>query len=354
MNRYIPKKIQALNEYKVFKDESLLVLDANESPFLPDKMILEEFAEAARCLDYNRYPDSTAVKLVQAFSQAMNVPAACVAAGNGSDELISLIISSFLEPGDKVVVATPDFSMYKFYAELHGAQVEVYNKTEDFKIDFDDLITICKKTEVRLLIFSNPCNPTGMLYQKADVERLVKELPILVTVDEAYMEFADDTQQMMTDVEKYDNLIVLKTLSKAYGLASLRLGFSVANPELTRALLKVKSVYNVNGLSQELGRIMLGHTNLIKENVRRLREQRKILFFELLGLCRDHTFKVFDTHTNFVLIDAGESAKKILDSLLAKRIKIRMLEGKYLRITAGTEEENTRFIEEFRNILKTL
>ncbi len=354
MNRYIPEKIQKLNEYKVFKDESLLVMDANESPFLPDGEILEEFSKAVCRLDYNRYPDSTAAKLVEAFSKAYGVPKECVAAGNGSDELISLLISSFLEPGDRVVVATPDFSMYQFYTELHGAKAEVYSKTEDFKVDFDDLIALCRQPDVKLLIFSNPCNPTGVLYPKADVERLAKELPILVAVDEAYMEFADETQQMLTDVEKYDNLVVLKTLSKAYGLASLRLGFGVANRELTKALLKVKSVYNVNGLSQELGRIMLGHTDRMKENVRRLKEQRKKLYGALLKACAGHPIKVYDTSTNFVLIRAEGSAKKILDELLAKKIKIRMLEGKYLRITAGTEEENARFIKEFESILKTL
>ena len=313
MSYTLNKKIRGLVPYEPISGEYEVRLDANECPFDLPLQIQEQIAEAMRSVAYNRYPDPLATKLVNSFSEFYNIDPALVTAGNGSDELIFLIESAFLEKGDKMLVVSPDFSMYRFYSE-----------------------------DIKLLLFSNPCNPTGAGITAAEARRLVSGTDALVILDEAYMDFWD--QSLLEETEKYDNLIIFRTASKAVGAAALRLGFAVANPVITRAIRSVKSPYNVNSISQAIGEVLYKNKEYLQKRIITIVNNREKLYNELSSVARTQPdFTVYPTVANFVFVKTG-AAQDIWDYLKDRSIVVRLM-GEYLRITAGTVDENARVTE---------
>ena len=235
----LAKKVRDLEPYTPVEGRFRIHLDANESFLsLPDP-IREKIARKVAALPFNRYPDPLAKELSEKYAAVYGLDPACLTVGDGSDELISMINGCLLEKSDKVMTFSDDFSMYAFYSFLSEHPSLVLQKEEGFRIDVDKALDCIKKENVRAVIFSNPCNPTGRGLSRDEVRRLITGTDALVVLDEAYMDFWD--QSLLPEVAEYDNLIILKTLSKAFGLAGLRVGFAVANPTLTRALQAVKS-----------------------------------------------------------------------------------------------------------------
>lgn len=349
IEKLIPEKIKKLEAYSPNLTPVAVRLDANESPFIPSKAVLDELSAAVYGIDFNRYPDPYATDLVSAFCKVFSLDTKNVVAGNGSDELISIIVSGLLEAGDSVTVAMPDFSMYAFYSYLAGAREIRFEKTELFEIDFDKLTASVNENSSKLVMFSNPCNPTGWCAKRADVERFISSVDAIVVVDEAYMEFSRESESVMDLIGRYDNLIVLKTMSKAFGSAGLRLGFMCAGEVLCEAVKKIKSPYNVNTVSQVFGRIILSHYDEIKSNIKTVRENAGYLKSELSKLDSPHIARIYDTSANFVFMDisSAEKAAKIKESLMKKGVAIRCM-GHRLRITAGTREECDIFLTKFK------
>ena len=232
-------KTEALTPYDPVEGEYRVRLDANESFLLPTDTDREKMARAAAEAALNRYPDPLATRLCEAFAARYQVKPALVTAGNGSDELISIILSTFLQKGEKVLTLSPDFSMYAFYTSITETPCITLPKKPDMTVDVTAVIDTIRREGVRLLIFSNPCNPTSVGLPRDGVRRLLRETDALVVLDEAYMDFWD--QSMLGEVEAYDNLILLRTCSKALGMAALRVGFAVANPTLTGIIRAAKS-----------------------------------------------------------------------------------------------------------------
>lgn len=350
----IPRKVRDLEEYKPNMMPCRVRLDANESPFLPSKAVLDELANAVYSLDFNRYPDPYATELVKAFSKIYNVNPDNVVAGNGSDELISLIAGGLIENGDTVAVVLPDFSMYEFYSTLAGASAVKFIKSESFEIDFTKLFDAVSETNAKLVIFSNPCNPTGWVCPRADIEAFIKKTDAIVVVDEAYMEFAGKSESVIDLVGKYDNLIVLKTMSKAYGAAALRLGFAISGAEISSALRKIKSPYNVNTVSQVFGRIILSHYDEISQKIAEIRENLAYLRDGIEAIKSDKIERVCPTAANFVYVkmSSPEAARDVFDALMARGVAIRCMKGGYIRICAGTREECNVFLKEFSEVVK--
>ncbi len=354
-NRFISNKINKMEEYNPCSAKYQVRLDANESPFGLSDEILSEFEEAVKSISYNRYPDPRASELVEKFAAVYNVKSENVVAGNGSDELISLICTGFLEPGDKLITLTPDFSMYQFYAELVGAEVINFYKTHDFQFDFGRLIDAVMKKKAKAVIFSNPCNPTSAICSREDIITLVKacsESSCLVIADEAYMEFCDTDESVMSLVDQYDNLIVLKTLSKAFGLAGLRVGFMISNPDIVLAVRKFKSPYNLNALSQKLAGIVLDHYDEIKNNIQMLKTGTQALYEAIKGLEEVGNFTILKPYANFITLafDDKEAAAFVSEKLHEYGIAVRFTSG-LLRINCGKEEENKKFIDSFTEIV---
>jgi histidinol-phosphate aminotransferase len=307
--------------------------------------------EALKNTAFNRYPDPNATKLVEGFSKYFNIDSNCVTAGNGSDEIISVIMNAFLQKGDKILTLEPDFSMYRFYAEIAECESVKYQKDENLDINIDDVISLANKENVRIVIFSNPCNPTSRIVTKDDVRKLINSVNSLVVLDEAYMDFAED-ESLLSEFENYDNLIILKTCSKALGSAALRLGFAVANKTLTNVIRAVKSPYNVNSVSQSIGEVLFSHPDYIDNCIETVVNSRKELYSRVLEIKCDKIEKIYETHTNFVFMKV-KNAKQVFDKMKENSIIIRNM-GDYLRITAGSKDENEKMLETFKKVLEEM
>lgn len=342
----ISDKLNNIKPYIVDKSEYSVKLDANES-FLnfPDSL-KEELTDALMKVLYNRYPDPESEDLCSLYGQYSDVDPNYILAGNGSDEIIQTLMNGFLSCGDAVLTLKPDFSMYKFYASLLGAYVYEYELDEDLKFDLDDFIEVAENEEVKVIIFSTPNNPTGTVVSRDDIIKIVEKTKALVVVDEAYYEFNGETVADL--ITKYENLVVLRTCSKAIGLAAARVGFILAGDLVINNFKKVKAPYNVNSLSQAAASVILKHPDIIKDNIKKIVEERDYLYEELCKL-QNKSFKLYPTSSNFVYIKA-ERAKEIYEGLKKQGISIRYF-GENLRVNAGSREENKRLLQALNSIL---
>lgn len=336
----LTEKLVKLTPYDPIQGDYKIRLDANES-FIdtPDDIL----AKAVRGAALNRYPDPYAKKLIDAYSGLYGIDSDLVTAGNGSDELISIITACFLQKGEKVLTLAPDFSMYSFYSSLYELDVRVMKKEDDLTIDIDKVIETVRRENIRAVLFSNPCNPTSLGLDREDVIKLITSVDALVILDEAYMDFWTESQSLIKDTARYDNLIVLRTCSKALGMAGLRLGFAVSNAVITEKLRAAKSPYNVNSLTQSAAEFMLSDKGEMNRRIKACKDALNELDG---GLC-ERNFPFFETIypsvTNFVFIKTAK-AREIFEYLLSQSIAVRYM-GDFLRITAGSTEENKALIK---------
>lgn len=350
-------KLGGLVPYKVDTNKYKARLDANESFIQMPQEIRNKFTEEIRALDFNRYPDPDATSLCEAFAEFYGIDAENVAAGNGSDEIISIIMNGFLDKGSCVMTFSPDFSMYNFYAELAELKSVSCPKTKgDLQIDYTSADAMLKQNDVKLCIFSNPCNPTGRIEKKADIADLAAKNPdTIFIVDEAYMDFAGElakSESFLADCSEYSNIIVLKTLSKALGSAALRLGFIVGDKAVVDMFKAVKSPYNVNSVSQAFGEAVLREKEMLRKCICDITNNRAKLFEVISEQNLTGADKPYEMYTNFVFFESPR-AEEIYSKLKERGILVRYFrigEGA-LRITAGSDNENIMLLEEMRDIL---
>ena len=339
------KKIINLVPYEPISGTYDIRLDANECPDNLPEFIREDIKAEIDKLAFNRYPDPMASSVVEAFASYYGINPALVTAGNGSDELIFLIEAAFLEKGDKMLVVSPDFSMYNFYSSICEVECETFVKNDNLDIDVDALIEKVNSDGIKLLMFSNPCNPTGRGITADEARRLVTSVDALVILDEAYMDFWD--QSLLSEVEKYSNLIVFRTASKAVGSAALRLGFAVANETISRAVKAVKSPYNVNSFSQAAGAVIFKNKEYLQNRQKTIVKNRETLYNGLMELGNAlEDFTPIESVANFVFVRTSQ-AEKIFAYLKSKSIVVRLM-GSYLRITAGTGQEVEQVLNSIR------
>ena len=339
------EKIKDLKPYDPIQGSYRVRLDANES-FLPlPQALVEEAKAAVERTAFNRYPDPAARELCQAFAACYGVQPQQVVAGNGSDELITVLFEAFLEKGDAFATVEPDFSMYAFNGHLHEARHVAIPKGKDLRLDVEAVAAACQREQVKLLIFSNPCNPTSLVCGREEMRKLIASLPdTLVVLDEAYMDFSD--QSLLGEVEDHPNLLVLRTCSKAFGMAALRLGFAVCGKTLAGALRAVKSPYNVNSLSQAVGTAVLrrkGELDRALETILRSRDQLYAGLREL-GEKYPGRFRLLPGETNFAALEM-EDGPELLGYLDPQGVGIRYTGG-LVRVTCGAPEENKIVLEE--------
>ncbi|MBQ3133334.1 MAG: aminotransferase class I/II-fold pyridoxal phosphate-dependent enzyme [Clostridia bacterium] len=317
---------------------------------LPDEKTKQAMAAALDTLSFNRYPDPLATAPCAAFARMYGVSTDCVTAGNGSDELISVIMSTFLQKGEAMMVLMPDFSMYKFYTHITENRAVVYEKNADLQIDVDEALALAKAENVRLIVFSNPCNPTSVGLDREHVRRLITGTDALVVLDEAYMDFWD--QSLLDEVERYDNLIILRTASKALGLAAVRLGFAVANRRLTGIIRAAKSPYNVNMVTQTLAAIALDDPDYQRRCAAALIASREALAVGLQPLLdAGKITRMYPSCTNFVLLELP-NARRVFEKLKADySIVVRCFGDTRLRITGGSPAENAAVLAALSEIL---
>lgn len=351
MTYNFPENIKNMTPYEPITGEYKIRLDANESYINLSDEQKKELNERVNNLDFNRYPDPYAVKLCKAFGDLYNVNPNLVTAGNGSDELIALLCGTFFTKDDTVAVFSNDFSMYRAYCETYGVKCKVIPKREDLTIDVSKALEFIEHENISAIIFSNPCNPTSIGLTKDKVRCLINNTSALVILDEAYMDFWDES--LLSEVENYKNLIILKTCSKSIGLAGIRLGFLIANKEITSLVRAVKSPYNVNTITQTCGEVILSDKAAVLTAAKEIVENKNELESEIKKLASSYPeeiLNVYNSNTNFVFLKV-KNGGKIFEELLNRGVAIRFM-GEYLRISTGSEEENKALLENLRDILE--
>lgn len=282
------------------------LLNANENPYdvfmFPE--VRQEFMQLLEKTVSNRYPDPAANELRQKMAEYLGVEKDCIIAGNGGDEMISLAINTFLNPGDKLLLHEPTFVLYKLNAGILGADVISVPDLENFTFDRQGFKAAVQACNPQLTVICNPNNPTASVLPASYIEKILQLTDGIVLVDEAYIEFAEyeGGESVVPLVKKYPNLVVLRTLSKAFGLAGYRIGYAVANSSVIKALMKVKAVFNLNSISQNMGIAALKHSDLILgHHVPAVLKAKKKLAEKLQKI---PGIKVYPSSTNFILIEA--------------------------------------------------
>lgn len=326
-------------------------LASNENPIGPSPLAVKAIASAMEKL--NRYPDGGAHVLVGKIAEILKVMPENIVLGNGSDEIIGMIIRAFIQTGDEVIIPKPSFLMYDIMVKSAGA-TPVYSPLSSLSIDLGDIE--CKITsKTRVIFICNPNNPTGTAISKTDFENFIKKIPenVVVVVDEAYIEFVQD-QNCVRSLDYFDNnnaLITLRTFSKVYGLAGLRIGYGIMPTSIADILNRVRQPFNAGLLAQQGAIAALDDTAFLDKTKMLIKEGLDSLHQSLDNL----GVKYFPTQTNFFLIDVGTSADEVFELMLRKGVIVRSMASygypEYIRINVGLPEENFRFIESFKQVI---
>ncbi|MGM0436741.1 MAG: histidinol-phosphate transaminase [Bacillota bacterium] len=326
-------------------------LDANENPYTLPLKIREEIENGIKGFQFNRYPDSKAKKLKKKIANYTGLDSKNLLIGNGSDELLLMIMTKFVAPDKKAVLVNPTFGMYEFYANMVGKGSYDLNLNKDFSIDWNKLAKYSKKDDTAITVLCSPNNPTGNLLDFNKLENFIKNTDNYVLLDEAYYEFCGKT--LIDLVKKYNNLIVTRTFSKAFGIAGLRIGYLAADSKVIDKIKTVKSIYNADRFSQKIATLVLDEIDEFKKIWKTIRKNRKEIYKQLSETDKVRPYK---SEANFILFNTEVPEKEVYFALADRGIQIRFLEnleilGDSLRVTVGTEIQNEKFIYNLKEIL---
>ncbi len=342
LQNIIRKNIRTLQPYSSARDEfageASVFLDANENPFNAP---------------FNRYPDPRQMELKNRISQLKVIPVDRIFLGNGSDEPIDLLFRAFCEPStDNVVAISPTYGMYRVAADINQIAYREVRLEEDFSLNGERILESTDESS-KLIFLCSPNNPSGNALNQNEIIKIIQNFNGLVILDEAYIDFCAE-KSLLGNLSDYPNLVILQTLSKAWGLAGIRLGMAFASPEIIAVLNKIKYPYNINLLTQQKALEMLENPAQKEKWVETILKQKEFLLKELVKL--PSVVLIYPSDANFILIRTT-AAKKIYNSLVDKKIIVRDrskidLCGESLRITAGSAAENLLLIEAMKEIGK--
>ncbi len=321
-------------------------LDANENPYpiLPE--MIEHMQSWISTMRISRYPDTDSTKLREAVAEAYGVKAENVICGIGSDELLDYILRGSIDQDDTVLAPFPSFSMYPQFTILNAGQMIQVPLKEDFSYDADALLSAVKAHQPKVVFLCNPNNPTGSLLTLDEIRQITEAANGLVVVDEAYGEFCEVSA--LPFIEAFDNIIILKTFSKAYALAGARVGYGIGCKALIEMLNTVKIPYNLNVFSQEIAVWAISNKNLFEPIIEKIKLNRDRLYKSLLAL----DLRVYPSYTNFIWLEIPEEAYKMLEAAKIYIRKMKFNNKLYYRITVGTEEENEALLQVLSDFLK--
>lgn len=349
----LPERLQALKPYSYKKEGYVCRLDINESYIQPPQAVREAIARRVAELPLTEYPESYANGVRELLAARYGTTREQVAISNGSDELISMVIGRFLRPGDTILTAEMDFGGYQACADIYGQKLVTIGRDEDMFWSADAMIKAIDQYKPQLVIFSTPSNPVGRVMPKADVLRIIEAAQdCLVVVDEAYMDFAAE-KSVIDAIDTYSNLMIFKTLSKAYGLAGIRIGFSFACEELTRAMHAVRDVYNVSSLSQIAAEEILKCPEHLSSSIADMRRTITALYEGMTKLAesRSDIIKVYPTDANFLLV-RFKDAPAVRAAMAEKGYALRLFPDNLIRISAANDTHTGELLRLFGEILK--
>lgn len=342
LNNLVRDNVKSLLPYSSARDEyktdgeAMIFLDANENPFENG---------------LNRYPDPQQMLLKSKISEIKQVPEKQILLGNGSDEVLDLIFRAFCEPGkDNIISLPPTYGMYKVLSGINNIENREVLLTSEFEPDVDAILE-AEDSNSKLLFLCSPNNPSGNSFKTELVQKLLESFNGLVVIDEAYIDFSDDAGWTQS-LDKYPNLIITQTFSKAFGMAGIRLGMLFASAEIIKILNRIKPPYNVNELTQQRAIKGLQNYSEIKQQVIDIKSERDNLSKQLLQL--NYVAKIFPSDANFLLIKVDDADQRYME-LIGKGIVVRNrskqpLCENCLRITVGTALENQNLLKAFKEL----
>jgi histidinol-phosphate aminotransferase len=316
-------------------------LNQNENPFgFPDGL-KEEFWERVRGRDWARYPDFHLREITMRIAEHAGVSPDMVLVGNGSNELIQVTLMATVTRGDAVVIPTPTFTLYALLSTVLGAEpVTVMLRDNDFALPVDEVIAAANQHRAKVIVLCSPNNPTGNRHPLKAVRRLIEECEALVVLDEAYREFCDQDFRPLLD--DYDNVVLLRTFSKAWALAGARLGYLIASGALVHEVAKAKLPYSLNVFSETAALVALDHLDALERQVAEIRHQRDTLFAALAEMEHVHPYP---SEANFILTRLDRSPAAVFETCLKHGLLVRNVSqypglAGHLRLSVGTQEEN--------------
>lgn len=340
----IRENIKNIQPYASARDEftdpsvDMVFLDANENPFENG---------------VNRYPDPQQLKVKQLLSQIKEVSTENILLGNGSDEVLDLIFRAFCEPNkDNIIILPPTYGMYKVLADINAIDVIEVQLTADFQPKTQTIL-LAANQKSKLLFLCSPNNPTGNSFSKVQVEKILRQFKGIVVLDEAYIDFSEQ-ESWLKRLEEFPNLIITQTMSKAYGMAGIRLGVSYASKEIINVLNSIKPPYNVNALTQQKALDRLSRMDEIQKEIQLIKMQKEVLLKELKQI--DFVEEVVPSDANFLLIKVDNATERyqqlIENGIVVRNRSNQPLCEKCLRISIGTAEENEQLIKVLNRLSK--
>jgi len=352
---WFSKKLDELSKLRGYQKPEIydvvLKLDSNENYVISRQFQNDLIQNARRASDVREYPLGGVEKLIASLSKYLKIPKEMIGIGNGSDQIIDLLLANLATKQTKILTSEPTFGFFEERCKLYNIPTIKIPFSKNMKLDLDQFLSKSKNADI--LYLDSPNNPTGFQFPKKDLKILVKQFVGPVIIDEAYGEFGD--YSMMNFVKTLENLVVVRTLSKSFGLAGLRVGYFIANKKIVDIFSRVLQYpYPLNTIAIEAGILALQKTKQIGDAISTIKKERSRITENL----RKHdAFEVFDSKANFVLFDAKGSDSRIFNALIEQGISIRKLGkiGKHegcLRVTVGTKEMNSKFLLAIRDLLK--
>lgn len=339
--------MKQIESYTAHKQDGIL-LNANEVSDNINEALKKDIKALIDTIDFNRYPDNDCLELRKAYGKYIQFNEEQILCGNGSDQMLDLIMSYYLSSGKTLYTLSPDFGMYDYYASRYDARILKFPCEKDGSFDVDQFIEMGKKNHVDFIIFSNPNNPTGHYLKNEEMLRIVeafKDIPFVD--DEAYIEFAQES--MLPYINQYEHFYITRTLSKVFGLASIRTGFLIGNQKNIETLSKIKVPYSLNTLSQK---IAVHALNYIEDALKRVKpiccDRDELLKQKFKGI------ELIPSHANFILVYSSNISllKQLFED---SHIVIRTYPDKdYVRITIGNKEENQKVFEVLKQFEKEI
>jgi len=344
----IKPNVRALETYTVQGKTlapGLIKLNQNENPFdIPDE-IKRELAQDFFGQSWNRYPEVFPVDLLKALSVHTQHPSDGIVAGNGSNELMYTVLMSIVGKGTKVLIPSPSFFLYEKAVKVFDGELLSVRMNDDLSFPTEMIIESARRAKPALIVLVSPNSPTGQSIAIDNVERILTSTSSIVLVDEAYIEFSEK-RSAQSLIEKHDRLVVLRTFSKAFSMAGLRVGYLLAQAALVREFLKPKIPFTVNNFSASVAIKLMQRKELVGERIAYIKKQKEFILRSLRAL---DGVEVFSSDTNFLIFRTRHESGALFQRLLRENVLVRdvssypMLE-RMLRVNAGTEEENTRFL----------
>jgi len=354
----VPEYIKAIEPYVPGKPveelerelgvKGAIKLASNENPIGPSPLALRAIREGLD--DINRYPDGGCYHLRDALSRRLGVDRGCLIFGNGSNEIIELAVRTFLMPGDETIMAQPSFVVYPLITQAAGGR-SIVVPLKEWRHDLEVMASMVTD-RTRIIFIANPNNPTGTINTRAEMDSFMRDIPegVLIVIDEAYHEYvtSDDYPDSLDYLRQGRDVLILRTFSKIYGLAGLRIGYGISRPEIIDAMERVRQPFNINALAQRAALAALEDSGHLRRSREVNEEGKEFLYGELRSLGIEYV----PTEANFIYLILKEgNAGIVYNELLRHGVIVRPVGDRYIRVTIGLPQENIRMIEGFKRLM---